>query len=106
MKGARLGRMSGISRRGRSVCFDPETGVFVLVGDAGSRVQGDASRTQRAAKAWWQGRIAEAEAFLEASVRGEDHNGIEAAARRRPALRDVLDMLEQFEVEISASPDV
>lgn len=42
----------------------------------------------------------EAESFLEARVRSEDYNGIEAAARSRPALRDVLNMLERLEVEI------
>src|SRR5271163_2426488 len=82
-------------RRGRSVCFDLESGVFVPVGDAGGRAKGDESRTQQAAKAWWERRVTEAEAFLEARARGEDYNGIQAAARRRPALRDVLDMLEE-----------
>jgi hypothetical protein len=90
-------------RRGRSVFFDLERGVFVPVGDAGGRAGGDGLRTQRAAKAWWERRVTEAEAFLEARVRGEDFNGIQAAARRRPALRDVLNMLEELEVEMSAS---
>lgn len=90
-------------RRGRSVCIDLERDVFVPVGDTGGRAKGDELRTQLAAKAWWEGRIIEAEASLEARVRGEDYNGIEAAARRRPALRDMVDMLEQLEVPISAS---
>ena len=90
-------------RRGRSVRFDRGRDFFVPVGDAGGRAEGDESRTRRAAKAWWEGRVSEAEAFLEARVRGEDFHGIQAAARRRPALRDVLDMLEELEVETSAS---
>jgi hypothetical protein len=92
--------------RGRSVCLDLERGVFVPVADAGGGAKGDELTTQRAAKAWWEGRIAEAETFLEARVRGEDHNGIEAAARSRPALRDVLGMLEGLEVELSVSSDI
>jgi hypothetical protein len=87
-------------RRGRSVCFDLERRVFVPVGDAGGGANGDEFTTQRAAKVWWERRIMEAEAFLEARVRSEDYNGIEAAARSRPALRDVLNMLERLEVEI------
>jgi hypothetical protein len=90
-------------RRGRSVCFDLERGVFVPVGDAGGRTKGDELRTQRVAKAWWERRVTEAEAFLEARVHGEDYNGIQAAARRQPALRDMLDKLEELEVEMSAS---
>ena len=93
-------------QRGRSVCFDPERGVFVPVGDAGGRAEGDEARTQRVAKAWWGKRVTEAEAFLEARVNGEDFNGIQAAARRRPALHDVLNMLEELEVEISAFPSI
>ena len=93
-------------RRGRSVCFDLENGVFVPVGDAGGRAKGDESRTQQAAKAWWERRVTEAEAFLEARIRGEDYNGIQAAARTRPALRDVLDMLEELEIEMSASSSI
>jgi hypothetical protein len=93
-------------QRGRSVCLDLESGVFVPIGEAGGRAKGDESRTQQAAKAWWERRVAEAEAFLEARVRGEDYNDIQAAARRRPALRDVLDMLGELEVEMSASSSI
>jgi hypothetical protein len=68
--------------------------------------KGDESRTQQAAKAWWERRVTEAEAFLEARARGEDYNDIQAAARRRPTLREVLDMLEELEVEVSASSSI
>jgi hypothetical protein len=93
-------------RRGRSVCFDLEIGLFVPVGDAGGMAKGDESRTQQAAKAWWERRVTEAEAFLEARAHGEDYNGIQAASRRRPALREVLDMLEELEIEVSASSSI
>jgi hypothetical protein len=59
-------------RRGRSVCIDLERGVFVPVGDAGGMAKGDQLRTQRAAKAWWERRIIEAEAFIETRVRAKD----------------------------------
>lgn len=93
-------------QRGRSVCFDLESGLFVPVGDTRGRAKADESRTQQVAKAWWERRVTEAEVFLEARVRGEDYNGIQAAARRRPALRDVLNMLEELEVEMSASSSI
>ena len=83
--------------RGRSVHFDLEKGVFVPVGESGGT---DQSRTKRAARTWWEIRVAEAEDFLEAIVRGEDHNGIQAAARKRPTLHDILNMLEQLEIDI------
>lgn len=87
-----------VDSRGRSVCIDFERGTFIPVGDAGSTVEGSQLKTQKAAQKWWKNRVDEAEAFLEARVCGEDHNGIQAAANNRPALRDILNELEQLEV--------
>ena len=84
--------------RGRSVCFDFGRGIFVPVGDAGSTDEGSQLKTQKTAQKWWKNRVDEAEAFLEARVCGEDYNGIQAAANSRPALRDILNELEQLEV--------
>ena len=92
--------------RGRSVYIDLERGVFVPVGEAGGTVEGDESRTQRAAKTWWKIRVAEAEDFLEARVCGEDHNSIQAAAKRRPTLHDIPDMLKQLETDIQFSYNI
>ena len=82
--------------RGRSVCFDSGKGLFVPTGDAGSTVGVSQLETQKAAQKWWKNRVDEAEAFLEARVCGEDYNGIQAAADSRPALRDILNELEQL----------
>lgn len=84
--------------RGRSVCFDSGKGLFVPTGDAGTTVEDSQLKTQKAAQKYWKNRVDEAEAFLEARVRGEDYNGIQAAADSRPALRDILNELEQLVV--------